>query len=165
MDLLKRLSDDHREIKQLLKRLDLTTERGSKIREKLFNQFKALLVAHSKSEEAVLYDRMKKGDPDARDAALEGYEEHHLANLLLKELTSLSKDHERWGAKLTVLKESLEHHIEEEEAAFFSKARKMFTRTELTEFNEEFATLFEAQKAGIGMPIRLVSKVARKIAS
>lgn len=163
MDLLKRLSNDHREFKQILNRLDMTTERGAKTREKLFTQLKSLVVAHSRAEEVVLYDRLKEQGQHTRDSALEAYEEHHVADILLKELTSLDKNNERWGAKLTVLKEVLEHHIEEEEDALFSQARKAFSRAELTDFADEFETLYDAQKAGIGLPVRLIDKAARKI--
>ena len=66
-----------------------------------------------------------------KDLALEGYQEHHVADLLIKELHDLAKDDERWGAKFKVLKENLEHHIDEEEGPMFRTARGLFSREEL----------------------------------
>ena len=50
---------------------------------------------------------------------LEGTQEHHVADVLLEELHRMRKNDERWGAKLKVLQESIEHHIEEEERRMF----------------------------------------------
>jgi hypothetical protein len=62
---------------------------------------------------------------------LEGYQEHHIADVLTRELHALATDDERWGAKFKVLKESLEHHIQEEEGDMFRKARGIFSREDL----------------------------------
>jgi hemerythrin-like domain-containing protein len=64
---------------------------------------------------------------------LEGYQEHHVADLIVKELHGLAKDDERWGAKFKVLKENIEHHIEEEEGQMFRTARGVMSREELQE--------------------------------
>jgi hemerythrin-like domain-containing protein len=72
-----------------------------------------------------------KPHAEARDIVLEGYQEHHVADLLVKELHQLARDNEQWGAKFKVLKESLEHHIEEEESQMFPAARQVLTREEL----------------------------------
>ena len=45
-------------------------------------------------------------------------------------------DDETWGAKLTVMKENLEHHIEEEEGEMFKQAKQVFEPTELTQLGE-----------------------------
>ncbi len=166
MDITKILATDHRALKRLLEKLDATTERGEKIREKLFSQFKVLLVAHSKSEEAVFYDSIKDaGGHDAKEKTLEAFEEHHVATVLLKELSALDKSDERWGAKLSVLRELLTHHIEEEEGRVFASARKIFDSYQLDEMGDDFVLLRDAQLAKVGLPIRLGYKVTRRIAS
>ena len=53
------------------------------------------------------------------------------ADVLLKELKALAKDNEQWGAKFKVLKESLEHHIQEEEGKMFRIARGVLSREDL----------------------------------
>jgi hypothetical protein len=52
-----------------------------------------------------------RAHPEAKDIVLEGYQEHHVADLIVKELHAVQKDDEQWGAKFKVLKENIEHHI------------------------------------------------------
>jgi hypothetical protein len=56
-----------------------------------------------------------------------------VADLLVKELHGLARSDERWGPKLKVLKENIEHHIEEEEGEMFRTARSVLSRAELVE--------------------------------
>ena len=71
--------------------------------------------------------------PQAHDIVLEGFEEHHVADGIVKELHEVSTDDEKWGAKFKVLKENIEHHIEEEEGEMFRTARSIFSPAELKE--------------------------------
>jgi len=48
-------------------------------------------------------------------------------------LEAEAKDDETWSAKFTVLKEQVEHHVEEEEGEMFKKARKVLSREEIEE--------------------------------
>lgn len=52
-------------------------------------------------------------------------EEHKVVKRLLKELNSSDKSTKEWGAKLTVLREIVEHHVSEEEGELFKKAKKV----------------------------------------
>jgi len=77
---------------------------------------------HELIEEQLLYPALAS-HREARAIVLEGTQEHHVADLLLKELHRMRKNDERWGAKLKVLQESIEHHIQEEERRMFPIAR------------------------------------------
>jgi hemerythrin-like domain-containing protein len=83
-------------------------------------------------EEKVLYPALQS-HPQARDVVLEGYQEHHVADLILEELLAVATDNEEWGAKFKVFKENIEHHIQEEEGELFPAARRIFSREELSE--------------------------------
>jgi hypothetical protein len=50
--------------------------------------------------------------PEARDLVSEGYQEHHVADVIIDELNAVATDDDAWGAKFKVLKENLEHHIQ-----------------------------------------------------
>jgi hemerythrin superfamily protein len=126
------LLDDHRKVKKLLDELDQTTERGLKTREELFMRIKSELTVHEIIEEEIFYPALKQ-HPKAKDIVLEGYEEHHVVDVLMGELTSLPYGDETWGAKFTVMKENVEHHVEEEEGDMFVKARQIFDKDELNE--------------------------------
>jgi len=129
-DPLALLETDHRRFEDLLKQGQDTTERAVKQRTNLLDTLTAELNVHELIEEKVLYPALKP-HAEARDIVLEGYQEHHVADLLVKELHQLARDNEQWGAKFKVLKESLEHHIEEEESQMFPAARQVLTREEL----------------------------------
>lgn len=60
---------------------------------------------------------------------------------LFDELGKTKPADKRWGALMSVLKESLEHHIEEEEEELFKKARKSFDTETATEMAEKFTAL------------------------
>jgi hemerythrin-like domain-containing protein len=98
------------------------------------------LNVHESIEEKVLYPALKP-HAEARDVVLEGYQEHHVADLLLKELDKLAKNDEKWGAKFKVLKESIEHHIEEEEMVMFRTARGVLSREELLDLGARMKAL------------------------
>lgn len=120
------LKADHKKVSGILEKLDATTERGIKTREDFFTQLKIELDVHARIEETIFYPALEKQD-ETREITLEAFEEHRLVKQLLNELQSLRKDEEKWTAKFTVLKENIEHHVEEEEGEMFSKARKVLS--------------------------------------
>ena len=130
MDAIALLKEDHDKVKRLLTELESTTERGVKTRSELFATIKGELTVHEIIEEEIFYPELK-AHPKARDIVLEGYEEHHVVDLLMGELESLDVSDETWGAKAIVMKENIEHHIDEEEGEMFAKARQVFDRAEL----------------------------------
>jgi iron-sulfur cluster repair protein YtfE (RIC family) len=121
------LKADHDKVAKLLEQIDQTTERGVKTREELFAKVKTELDLHAQIEETIFYPALEQAE-ETRDITLEAFEEHRLVKQLLKELESLSKDTEEWTAKFTVLKENVEHHVEEEEGEMFPKAKKVLSK-------------------------------------
>lgn len=134
------LEADHRRFEDMLKRGSETTERGVKTRTQLLKQLTAALNVHELLEEKLLYPALKP-HAESHDIALEGYQEHHVADVLTSELRTLTKSDEKWGAKFKVLKESLEHHIQEEEGKMFRIARSVLGRDELTAMGARMTAL------------------------
>jgi len=123
------LKKDHKKVSDLLKRLDSTEESDASTREQLFSQLKNELDTHTKIEETIFYPALEENE-ETKEITLEAYEEHNAVKTLLQELEDTEKDDETWGAKLTVLKENVEHHVEEEEGEMFSKAKKVLDKDE-----------------------------------
>ena len=138
MDALKMLKDDHDRVKGMLEKLDATTERAEKTRTEMLQTLKHELTIHETIEEEILYPALKEF-AKTKDIALEGYEEHHVVDGIMSELEATPVDDETWGAKLTVMKENLEHHIEEEEGEMFPKARQVMEEDELSELGDQMA--------------------------
>ena len=151
MDAIKLLKADHDKVKKLLTELESTTERGVKTRQELFATIKGELTIHEVIEEEIFYPELK-AHPKARDIVLEGYEEHHVVDLLMGELEGMDVSDERWGAKAIVMKENIEHHIEEEEGEMFRKARQVFDRAELVDLGERMAQRKVSAKTELNIP-------------
>jgi len=138
MDALTLLKDDHDKVKGLLDKLDKTTERAEVTRTEGLQALKQELTIHETIEEEILYPALKEF-AKTRDIALEAYEEHHVVDTVLAELDQTPVDDEAWAAKLTVMKENLEHHIEEEEEEMFKQARQVMDEGELSELGDRMA--------------------------
>jgi len=152
MDAITMLKADHDKVKGLLADLESTTERGVKTREELFATIKGELTIHELIEEEIFYPALKS-HPKAKDIVLEGYEEHHVVDLLMGELENLDVSDPTWGAKAVVMKENVEHHIEEEEGEMFAKARQVFDRQELVELGERMAQRKLSAGRELGVPV------------
>jgi hemerythrin superfamily protein len=135
MNAMTLLKEDHQKVKKMLAELESTTERGVKTREELFGKIKQELVVHEAIEEEIFYPALKN-HPKTKEIALEAYEEHHVVDMVMAELEGVAYDDEKWGAKFTVMKENLEHHIEEEEDEMFKQAQQVFDEDELAQLGE-----------------------------
>lgn len=141
MDAFTLLKADHKKVAGLMDKIEDTTERALKTREELFTQLKSELDLHAQVEETILYPVLEKAK-ETHEISLEAYEEHKVVKQLLSELESEPKDAEEWTAKFTVLKENVEHHVEEEEGEMFKKARRVLSEEEI----EELGTRLEEAK-------------------
>ena len=153
MDAITLLKNDHDKVKRLLAELESTTERGVKTRSELFATIKGELTLHEIIEEEIFYPELK-AHPKAEDIVLEAFEEHHVVDLLMGELESLDVTDESWGAKALVMKENVEHHIEEEEGEMFPQARRVFDTRELDDLGRrmEERKLTAGREMGIPVP-------------
>ena len=151
MDAITLLKTDHDKVKQLLGELESTTERGVKTRTELFATIKGELTVHEIIEEEIFYPELK-AHPKAKDIVLEGFEEHHVVDLLMSELEALPVEDETWGAKALVMKENIEHHIEEEEGEMFKTARSVFDKGELEDLGARMETRKAQAKQELNIP-------------
>ena len=145
-DPIRLLETDHRRFEALLKQGEESTERAAKMRPRLLAVLTDELNVHELLEEQVLYPALSP-HAETREVVLEGYEEHHVADLIVRELRGVAADDEQWGAKFKVLKENIEHHIKEEEREMFRAARGMLSREELDEIGARMKALRKAQRA------------------
>ena len=139
-DPIELLKTDHRRFEKLLKDGEDTTERAIKGRGEILKALTSELTVHEAIEEQILYPALRP-HTEAHEIVLEGIEEHHVADVLIKELHKVARDNEKWGAKFSVLKESVEHHIKEEERIMFPAARAALAREELLALGARMRTL------------------------
>lgn len=96
-----------------------------------------LLTVHTYIENEVMYPRVRELLPDLEDDIFASYEEHHVADVLCMELSTMQPGDERFDAKTTSLIENVRHHIEEEEEQWFSQVREGLGRKALQEIGAQ----------------------------
>ena len=146
MDVFALLKADHERVAEMMQKIEETTERAVKGRTETFTRLKTELDLHAMIEEEILYPALEDTE-EAREITLEAYEEHRLVKQLLAELEAEPKDTEEWTAKFTVLKENIEHHVEEEEGEMFKKAREALSEEELETLGDRLQEAKQQNKA------------------
>lgn len=126
------LKADHAKVKDLFSKI----ESGGGFKEKILTQIEEELKLHMELEEKFLYPVLEKKETEVKDKTLEGYEEHHVTKKVIKGLGKVSPSDERWKAKVTVLQELVEHHIEEEEGKLFKMAKKALDKNEIQQITD-----------------------------
>lgn len=123
LDAIALLKRDHRTVEDLFAKFEKAGGDGRK--QKLAEQICLELSVHAKIEEEIFYPACD-GNVDA-DLLKESYVEHDGAKLLIAEILAGEPNDEFYDAKVTVLQEQVEHHVQEEEKrmeGLFSQARK-----------------------------------------
>ena len=117
------LEQQHRTVERLFAEA-LGTE-DARTRRSVMNQIIEKLTLHTMLEETIFYPAVRGIETEeANDMVLEAYEEHHVVKLILKELPRIETKAENFEAKMTVLKELVEHHVDEEEKEMFPMAER-----------------------------------------
>ncbi len=142
-DAIVMLKDDHKEILRTFRDFEEAGEEAHKTKGRLVEKMIELLTVHTYIENEVMYPRVRELVPELEDDVLESYEEHHVADVLVVELSAMQPSDERFTAKTTVLIENVRHHIEEEEDEWFPKVREALGRKVLQELGADMA---EARK-------------------
>lgn len=137
-DIIQLCLKDHVALKELIEVMK-DNEAEDHIKEEAFEKFAKLLKRHAKPEEQTLYVRMKE-DEDLRADSFEGDTEHAIADQLIKEINA-AKDDDVWCAKVKVLAELVEHHIEEEEEDMFPECEEAIKASERTQLGNQYLLL------------------------
>ncbi len=135
-DALVLLKADHQTVEKLFTKYEALGSTAYKTKRKVVDQIVSELSVHAAIEEQVFYPALRSALPDLEDTVLEGLEEHHVVKWTLDELKDLPAEDERFHAKVTVLMESVRHHVEEEESEMFPEVRKGLGRKELAAIGE-----------------------------
>lgn len=142
MDVLKLLKDEHDDVKAVFKKLE-KAEGATATR--LWDQLKSMLTLHEEMEETLFYPPLKEAPP-TEDLILESYQEHHVMDVLIDEISQLQPSDETWAPKVKVLQENTEHHIEEEEGDLFPKVRKIWDTAKREQIGKQMQEMKERKQ-------------------
>jgi len=133
MDAFNLLKTDHQKVAELFDQLESA---NGKAKLQVFAQIKTELELHTHIEETIFYPALE--DPkQTHDLVLEAYEEHDIVKNLLAELSRAKSADDEWEAQAKVLRENVEHHVEEEENELFKKTRAALSQEEIETLGEQ----------------------------
>jgi hemerythrin superfamily protein len=122
-DAIALLKADHDEVEKLFKEFDSASGEGRK--EKLARQICRELTIHAQIEEEIFYPACEGKVEE--DLLKESYVEHDAAKVMIAEIEAGEPSDDFYDAKMKVLQEEIEHHVQEEEKrmeGLFAQARK-----------------------------------------
>ncbi|AZE55755.1 Repair of Iron Centers di-iron protein [Pseudomonas synxantha] len=148
MNAIDLLKADHERVKTLLTQLSESTERGVKKRTELLAKLEMEITLHTQLEEEILYPAFRKAGGKEQDIMYhEAKEEHRTVDaLVLPDLKQTDPSSTEFSGRVKVVKELLEHHIEEEETEMFPQAKKLLGKTVLDELGAEMEAMKAAYK-------------------
>ena len=142
MDAIALLKKDHAAVKALFEKFQAAGD-DEQTRQSLFDQIDAELDVHAAIEEQIFYPAVQDvRSEETKDMVLEALEEHKLVKTLLGEIAALTPADDEFDAKMKVLRENVEHHVEEEETEMFPEATKQLS----DEVRNELGSRMEARK-------------------
>jgi hemerythrin superfamily protein len=127
MNAIEMLKKEHRAVEKLFEKFE--SAKGDGPRRKIFEEIADALAIHAAIEEAHFYPAVKAKQTE--DLLLEAVEEHLEIKRVIADLLGMEAADDSFQAKVTVLQEDVEHHVEEEEKTLFPKVEKIFEEEEL----------------------------------
>ncbi|MBV4477684.1 hemerythrin domain-containing protein [Pseudomonas botevensis] len=145
MNAIDLLKADHEKVKTILTQLSESTDRALKKRTELLGKLEMEISIHTRLEEEILYPAFKAAGSKEEDVMYyEAKEEHRTVDsLVLPDLKLTDPGTPEFSGRVKVVKELLEHHIEEEETEMFPQAKKLLGKAKL----DELGVQMEAMKA------------------
>ena len=135
MDFFEVLKQDHQKVSDIFKQMEETTGKATTARQQLLTQLKRELDLHAQIEETILYPVLKQA-AETRELTTEAYEEHQEVKDLLAELEATPVEDEEWEAILAELKDTVEHHVDEEENEMFTQTREVLNEDQISDITE-----------------------------
>jgi hemerythrin superfamily protein len=149
MDAIDLLVADHNRVKGLFVRYNEAQESNrvddaAVLAAQIFEE----LEVHTTIEEEILYPAAHDKSEELGKVVEEGIQEHHVVKLLMDETNGIDPGSEKWIAKMTVIIESVDHHVEEEEGEMFPSLRAATDGR----WRDNLGAQLESKKAELGAP-------------
>ena len=128
IDAVELLERQHREVEAMFERFENMTDRAKVSKKKLADEICNALIMHTTIEEEIFYPATReasKASEETDDMIDEAVVEHASAKDLIAQILEMDPDDDLYDAKVKVLSELVEHHVEEEEEEMFPKAREL----------------------------------------
>jgi hemerythrin superfamily protein len=149
MNAIDLLTQDHVRVKDILSQLSESTDRALKKRVDLLAKLEMEITIHTQLEEEILYPAFKEAGGKEQDVMYyEAKEEHRTVDaLVLPDLKQTDPGTPEFSGRVKVVKELLEHHIEEEEEEMFPQALELLGKDKLDELGAQMEAMRADMKA------------------
>lgn len=147
IDAIELLTQDHEEVKAMFEKYEALSDRSTTSKRKLALEICLALTRHATAEEEIFYPAVRDAGGDTEDLVDEATVEHASAKELIAQIIAMDPSDDLYDAKVKVLSEQIEHHVEEEEGEMFPKARK--AKLDLMALGEAIA----ARKEEVELPL------------
>lgn len=137
-DAIALLTSQHKEVTAMFKEFEDLSDRAKASKKKIADKICQNLVMHTMIEEEIFYPAVRGHSKEAEEMIEEAIVEHASAKDLIAQIQEMDPDEEFYDAKVKVLGEMIEHHVEEEEKEMFPKVRKM--DLDLVQIGQEMAS-------------------------
>jgi hemerythrin-like domain-containing protein len=145
----KMLKSQHDEVREMFQQYEKAGENAHGTRKRIIDGASDKLEVHSELEEKIFYPACRElTDEDARKMVGESIEEHLIVKRLIKELRGLDGSEDLFESKASVLKESVEHHADEEEKDLFPAAERELGNEELEDLGRQMQALKQKLEGG-----------------
>lgn len=146
------LVQDHREVKDMFEKFEALGDRAKVGKKKLADQICEALTVHTRIEEELFYPAVRDASKEFEDIVDESLVEHAAAKDLIAQIQDMEPEDDLFDAKVKVLSEQIDHHVQEEEKEMFPKVKK--TKLDLQALGEEMAQRKEELQSGLdaGLP-------------
>ena len=132
------IKKDHRKVEALFKEYKGLGDTAFKTKQDIAMEIIGLLTVHAEMEEVIFYPRLEEVFNKEGDKIVEeGIAEHGVAKTLMFEIERLSPEDPQFEAKMEVLRESVSHHVKEEEEEMLPKAEKEVNEDDMNELGEK----------------------------
>ena len=146
VDAISLLIQDHENVKSLFEQYEKLSDRSPAKKQKIAHQICLELTRHATAEEEIFYPAVREANAENEDLVDEAVVEHASAKDLIAQILAMEPGDDLYDAKVKVLSEQIEHHVEEEESEMFPNAQK--AQLDLVALGEAI----EARKAEVELP-------------
>lgn len=130
MEITTLLKEDHREVEELIAQLEEGADKET------FLKLKSSLELHTQIEENIYYPALE-GKDETDELVTDAYQEHDEVDELLEEMSGTDIESDEFQVLLKQLKDSIEHHVKEEENVLFPTSEEVLGAEKLEKMGDE----------------------------
>lgn len=137
------IKKDHQKTNEQLMELEKRVQGRPTSQHPVFPTMKKEVLGHMAAEEKLLYPLLEQ---EMRDKVQEAIKEHNEARQHLEHLTAGNMPEDEWARHLQMLKQGIQHHVQEEESQVLPAAQRIVGDQKLRELGPQFKQMEEQQK-------------------